>query len=202
MQFPKVLTRALMIALAYEIVFKLAHVFSPALFEDPVVLAITRPLGVIVGAIMILFLVAFYQAERSNRGLALALQILIVVVILAFLLRLPVAQTWLGFQTGRLSSEIIGIVRSALFIMVLILYRRKIAGSHAALSYAVIALAGFFGVGVIVNLIALVAFASYLNSGAVIEPAPVITALLFLLFVLTRLAAIYFLYRYEKLELK
>jgi len=191
-----------MVALSYEIIFKLAHTIYPALFEDSAIAVVTRPLGVLVGVIMILFLAAFYQAEKSNKRLALALQLLIVFTLLAFVLRLPPFKDWFDFQTVRLSSEIVGIVRSVLLIIVLILYRRKLAGSDSALSYATVLLVGLIGVGVIVNLIAFVAFASYLNSGDVTEPTPVVTALLLLLFLLTRLAAIVFLYRYEKYELK
>ena len=196
----KNMTIALIIALAYEIVLKLSHLFIPSLFNISPVFSITSVLSSIVGVIIILFMFSFYKEERTNKKVEMVLIILIGCIVLHFILRLPITRNMIDYKVVRLVGEIIGFFKAILLFVLLIFYKSEIPSDKKSIKQAAVFLAVVFGIGIIKSLYSLIAFTSFVISGITVNFSPIILNMMFILFLITHTSIIYFLYRYYQFK--
>lgn len=192
----KNLTIALTSALFYEIIFKLSRNFASFIFEIPLVSSFTKLLSFVVGLVIILFLFYFNQEEKDGGTIELILKVIIGLFILHFIVRhlLPFRIT--DFKTFRYFREILGFVQAILFFILLIIYKRKIPARAKSLVQATTLLTVLFGITILKSFYALVTFTRFILFGTIIQHPIAFYNILFVLFVLTHLSIIYFLYCY------
>jgi CDP-diglyceride synthetase len=196
-----VITIALMAALAYEMVLKFLHLISPSLFNVHAVSGVTSLLTFLVGCIIVLFLLSFYNEERSDRNVALILKILLAFFIVAILFRLPIVQNLMGFQTTRLFSEMIGSVVAICLFVLIIFYGKSISAEKNALKQAAVFLTVMLGIGMLKSIFSSVLYVQFVVSGAMTDPFASFYAAMTILFFITHASMIYFLYRYYQVKL-
>jgi hypothetical protein len=191
---------ALIVALSYEVLVKLCRTFTPSVFEHPTVAAILSMLSFLVGIVLILFLLFFYQENRSNRRLAGVSFSLVACFALRFVLRLPVLRGLMGFQANRFLEEAIGFITAVLLFLFILWYRSGLAPGWKPLKRAAGILATLLGVALVPHAYSLVLFVLFMSSGIPTDFPPAIYQIMLLLFILTHASAIYFLYRYARFE--
>jgi hypothetical protein len=194
------MTISLIIALVYEILLKLSHILIPSLFNISPVSGITSVLSFIVGVIIILFMFSFYKEEKHNKKFELMLKLLIGCIVIHFMLRLPTTQRMIDFRAVRLLGDIIGFVKAILFFVLLILYRREIPSGEKLMTQATVFLIVMFGIGTVESLYSLIDFARFVISGITVNYSPIFYNIMFILFLITHLSIIYFLYRYYQFK--
>lgn len=192
----KNITVALIIALIYEILLKLSHILIPSLFNLSAVSGIAAALSFLAGIIIIVFMVAFYRAERANRKVTLLLKILIGCIILHFILRLQVTRNLFDYQTIRLGAEIIGFIKAVLLFGVLLVYQSEIPSTEKLFRQAAVIITVMFGIGILKSLYSLSCYARFVIAGIETQFAPMFYITVTILFFITHAAIIYFLYRY------
>ena len=198
----KNVTIALMIALAYEILLKVGHLLFPSLMKGAVISSMTSVLFFIVGVIIILFLFYFYSEERSNKNVGLIMKILVVFFILNFLFRLPPVNKVISPGSIHTAKEIFGFITSILLFLFMLFYTRGIPASEKSLHQAATFVLVMFGIGVIKSLYSLVIYFRFLIAGVTSLFPPLFYNMMFVLFLLTHLSMIYFLYRYYQVKCK
>jgi hypothetical protein len=194
------MTIALVIALAYEIVLKLARMTIPSLLDAPPVSGITSVLSLVVGLVIILFLLSFHNEEGSNKNIALVLKIVIGCFVLHFLSRLPMMRNLLGYQALRFVDEIIGFVTAVVLLVLLVLYGRAIPAGERSMKQAAVFLTVMLAIGVLRNAVSLAAYARFVISGATTDFSQPFYTTMVILFFMTHASIIYFLYRYYQLK--
>lgn len=192
----KNMTIALIIALAYEILLKLSHLLVPSLFNQSPIYSITWVLSFIVGVIIILFMVSFYKEEGPNKKVEIVLKILIGCIVLHFTFRLPITRSMIDYKVVRLVGEIVGFIKAILLFALLIFYKGEIPFGERLIKQAAVFATVVFGIGVIKSLYSLINFAKFVISGVTVSFSPIFYNIMFILFLMTHISIIYFLYRY------
>jgi hypothetical protein len=195
---PRVTAVALIAALAYEILIKIARLLVPAVFARPGVPVITMILTAAVGVMIIVFLFSFYDRERAHPKVAAVTALTIGVVLLGALLRLPILHGLMSFETGRLVGFAIGAVSSCLLFLLILYYLRVIPAERKGLKQAAVSTAVLLGLGAVKSLYALGCFVWFLVTMEAIEPTRLFNAAMFFLFLLTHISLIWFLIRYRQ----
>jgi hypothetical protein len=197
----KNMTVALVIALAYEILFKLSHMLAPSLFNLSIVSLVTSLLSFIVWVTIILFMFLFYKEERSSANVAMAIKMLIACIVLQFVFRSPAASGVMSHQTARLVGEVIGLVKAVVLFALVILYRSTIPIGERSIKQAAVFIAVMFGIGIVKSLSSIIYFARFLISGTTVDYPPAFYSIMFIVFLATHASIIYFLYRYYQFKL-
>jgi hypothetical protein len=194
----KNLTIALIIALVYEIFFKLSRNFASFIFEIPLVSSITKLFSFAMGLVIILFIFYFYQEEKDGGAIELALKITLGVVILAFLYRLPLPHSVNDFKTFRFIGGILSLAGSALFFLFVLMYRKKIPQSAGPFLQAITLVSVVFAIDILKNLYSLITLVRFIMFGAIVDFPFAIHRAMFVLFIFGHLALIYFLYQFYR----
>jgi hypothetical protein len=196
----KNMTIAFIISLVYEILLKLSHIVTPALFNFSLVSGITSVLSFIVGITIIMFMYFFYKEEKYNKNIELILKILIGFIVIHFIIRLPLAERMIDFKVVRLVGEVLGFIKSILFFAFLILYKREIPSNEKLIAQATVFITIMFGFGIIKSLYSVINFSRFVISGITINYSPIFYNIMFILFLTTHVSIIYFLYCYYRLK--
>ncbi|MFZ5518706.1 MAG: hypothetical protein ACOY90_18900 [Candidatus Zhuqueibacterota bacterium] len=194
----KNLTIALIIALVFEVTLKLSHRLAPFIFEIPLLVNITSLLKVLTGVLIILFLFYFLQTEKDGGTVELALKITLGVVILAFLYRLPLPHSVNDFKTFRFIGGILSVAGSALFFLLVLMYRKKIPQSAGPFLQAITLVSVVFAIDILKNLYSLITLVRFIMFGAIVDFPFAIHRAMFVLFIFGHLALIYFLYQFYR----
>ena len=142
----------------------------------------------------------FKFLEKSNTKLGTVLKILLGCFVLNFLLRLPVIQEMMGFKTVRMTGEIIGFVNAVLLFALMIIYKQGIPTGKKPIKQAADFVTIMFGIGIIKSLSSLITFTRFVLFGTEIVFPPVFYNIIFILFLITHVSIIYFLYRYYQFK--
>ncbi|MCI0513902.1 hypothetical protein L0128_11870 [candidate division KSB1 bacterium] len=196
----KNLTLALIGVLIYELVLKLSHHFVPSFFELAPVAAITSIIFFISGIIIILFMICFYQAERTHQTIKLACQIIIAGMVLNFILRLPLMQNRIDLQVIRMVREVIGCLNAMFLFILVVAYRQSLPDRAKSLKQAAGVLAILFGFGIIKTLLAAIYYSRFVVTGVTRDVSPWVNYFWLILFLVTHLSLIYFLYWYYRFK--
>lgn len=195
---PRGTALALIAALAYELVFKLAYLLMPAMFAAPGIARITPVLSGVVVVIIVLFLISFRGQMRAHRRLAAVIAMLIGCIVIAAILRLPMVSGAIGYQAARLIGAALGVVTDCLLFLFMIYYLRIIPSAQKGLRQAAVLTSVLFAIGVVISLHALGCFIWFMIFFEVVEPGPLFNGILFLLFILRHASIILFLVRYHQ----
>lgn len=196
----KNITEALIIALVYEIFLELSHLIVPSLFNLPAVSVIRPVLSFCVSLTIILFLFLFYKEEGSNRTLGILIKIVIGCFLLLFILRLPMTQDVLWYQTARLLREIIGPIAAIFLFSISVFYRKGIPSGQRLLMQASTFVIVMFGIGIIKDLLSLTFFSRFVIFGTTTSFPPIFYHIMLILLLMTHASMIYFLYCYYKFK--
>jgi hypothetical protein len=196
----KNITIAMMISIGYEIVINLSHLFIPSLFNISSVHGITRMLSLIVGVVIILFLFLFYTEEKANTKLGTVLKIVLGCIVLHLILRLPAIRAIMGFKTIRMTEEVIGFVNAVLLFALLIIYKQGIPAGKKPIKQAADFVTVMLSIGIIKSLSSLITFTRFVLFGTEVVFPPAFLNVMFILFLITHVSIIYFLYRYYQFK--
>lgn len=196
----KNLSIALIIALTYEIVLKLSYTFIPSLANAQIVSNITAITFIIVKLIIVLFLFYFYLEEKSNKILGLTIKIIFALFTVNFLFRAQIAQKAFGVEYVRLINEIFGFITVILLFLLLILFKRGILPDEKKLNLAVTFVLVMFGFNIIKSLYSVFMYFRFVISGITASFPGLFINMMFLLFLITHLSIIYFLFRYYQIK--
>jgi hypothetical protein len=196
------MTIALIIALVYEILLKLSYILIPSLFHISFASIITSAFFFIVSIVIILFIYFFYKEEKPDNKIELVLKILIGCFIINFILRLPLSQKMIDNKVIRLLGDVVGFINAILLFGFFILYKKKILPGERLISQAIIFVTIMFGIGVIKSLYSLISYARFVASGITVTYSPIFYNIMFILFLVTHLSIINFLYHYYRLKTK
>jgi hypothetical protein len=191
---------ALMAGLSYEVLLKLCRTFLPALLSISSVAAIASALSFLVGVLMILFLIFFYQGNRSNQGIARVSVLLVVCSFVRFVLRLPAVRDPMGFSAARFAEVALGLVTAFFLFLLVLWFRRSVPAERKSLRQAATLLITLLAVGLVSHVWSLVDYAHFVNSEIGAEYPPAFYHMMMLLFILTHVSAIYFLFRYTQFK--
>ncbi len=198
----KNMTIALIVALGYEMLLKLSHIIKPSLFDTHLVSAVTSLLSFFVFVIIVLFLSLFYKNEQFNNEIAVVLKILIGCFALSFALRLAIIQNLIDYHQVRLLQESVGFIQAILLFIILIFYKSTFPSGERLLSNAALCLTVMFGIGIIKSLFSLIIFLRFVISGIAINLSPIFSGIMVIIFLITHISIIYFLYRYYQFKFK
>ncbi len=196
----KNVTLALIAALIYEVLLKLGRIVIPTAFYSSAVTALTSILFFIVSIIIILFVVFFYGEEKVYKTVRFVLQILIIALLVQFLVRLPFAGKIMDYQAARVARELIGLLVAFLFFALMVVYKRVVPAVEKSLQRAAFFLTIMLGIGVIKNLSSFIVYMRFVFSGRTIEFSTQFYDLMFVLFLITHLSIIWFLYQYYRFK--
>lgn len=193
---------ALLIALIFEIVKKVFYFLLPSAVNIPIISTSMSILSAIVIAIVLMFLVAFYQEEKTNKNIQIVLQFLIVCFVLLIILKLPVISRVIQYRYVDISIEIINTIKSVIYFLFIILFRKEIFLVDKRLLQASNFLSLMLGIGILKSLYSLIQYSQYMLSGTESQFSSFFYCMMFLIFLFTHLSFIYFLYRYYQFKLK
>jgi hypothetical protein len=191
------LSIALMIALTYELLSKLGHAIVPSITNIPAFSAIP---SILILLIIILFLYFFHLEERANRVIGRVLVLLLSFFVIRLLLKTLVVSNSLPFTVIRLSGFCAGLAISILLFVLMFLYQKTIPLQVKHLQQATIFTTAMFGIGILKSLGALIDYSRFLITGNTTDYPPLFMHLMTLLFMLTHLSMIYFLFRYHQFK--
>ncbi len=100
---------ALIIALSYEILFKLWGMLLPSFTKLPLISGFTRVLSFAVGIIIIIFMYYFYKDERANKKITTSMKLLIIFFIIQCILRLTTVRHLIGYSGVFIAAEVAGV---------------------------------------------------------------------------------------------
>ena len=196
----KYATVALIAVLFYEILLKTIHFLIPSVFTVSFFSSITSVLAVLSRIIILLFLYYFYQEEKSNRKIALILKILLFSFVCVYILKLSVLSKIIDYHVIVLSRHLFSFLNTVLFFIFIIIYKRECISEYKLLTRASVFVAIMFGIGIIKSLLALASYLRFVFSGYMTSFSPEFYHVVFLIFILTHLALLYFLFQYYKLK--
>jgi hypothetical protein len=196
----KNMTVALIAVLIYEAVLKLTHVLTPSLHEVASVAYATDALRLVTGLILIIFLYLFYREERAIAGVDRLMKPLLFCIVLSVLLRLPVLRGTLNIMFVRVLSQLIGLVISVLLFLLVLAYRSSVPAGREPLRQAATLVVVTFGIGIATALMKFAEITLFAVSGSMTVHSPMFFNLMFVVFLITHAAVIYFLYRYYQFE--
>jgi len=188
--------------LAYEILLKLCLYFFPSMLILPGVKPFITIMKPIVGLIFVSYGISLYRELRDTRLVRRTLQILIVIIALNIIGRLPFVREAVDFTASRLVDHSLGFSVSILIILFFFFLLRSTAENHRALRAAIVACCIMFTVNAVLGLIQLGLFSYFLLSDVAIESTPVFLGFMVLLFIITRIVTLNFVWQYEKVRLE
>jgi len=198
--FLKNMLLALMIALGYEMVLKAGRLLVPGWFNSPFMHSLTPLLSILVSLIILLFLISFYQEEKGYKPIGNMVKILIVLFVLNFIFKLAVVRDALGYQSARLTGEIFSLITVALMFSLLIFFIHRLPAENVLLKQATLFLLFMFGIGIIKNIFSMYVFGRFVLSGVTMEFSDWFYQMMMVIFFLTHLSLIYFLFRYYQFK--
>ena len=190
----KTLTGAFIIGLLYEVLLHICTLF----FNIEAIYRITHLISILFGLVILAFIMEFYKKEKSNKNLKRILEILIGLFIVHLILSLPIAGNMSDLKIVRLSENTVRFIISILLFVLLVNITKIIKGDHKTFHRAAALLAYMLGIVIFVKLYSFISYLRFFISGAADNPSSLILNGIFVLFLLTRLSMILFLYRYYK----
>jgi hypothetical protein len=197
----KNMTAAMIAALVYEVILKLTHVLTPSLHHISLMAGITTMLAYLTRAILVIFLYFFYQEEKDTDRMIRRLLIPVLACFaLILVLRIPALRVMLAVTVTRVLGQSVGLVVSVLLLFVVLVYRKSVPGSQRRLRQAALFVSITFGIGVITSLARFVEITRFAASGEATEHSPAFFGVMLVVFLVTHVALIYFLYEYYRLK--
>jgi hypothetical protein len=193
----KNITVALMIALAYEMALKMCLKLWPQLFNQPIIVGVRLLLLFIIGLIIMLFFSYFYKEEKLDKSLVRILIILLITLFVRFLFRLPITQR---MSEIRLIQEILDFMKAVLLFALITVYWQTMPFVLKKMKQAAMLLAIMLGIGIIKSGYSLITFARFSVSGIETTFSPLFYQGIFIVFLITHGAEIYFLYCYYQFK--
>ncbi len=196
----KHMTVLLIAVLIYEVVLKLTHVLLPSLHEISLVASVTAGLRYVTGVILVAFIYLFYMAEKEYGGIRQVAGLIMIFVALNVILRLLVTRGTGDHASIRVVSQLAGLSISVLFFMLVVVYRRNVPLAQKPLRCAALLVAVTFGIGIGTSLVKSIEITRFAVHGEMTDHSPLFFNLMFVLFLVTHAAVIYFLYRYYQFK--
>jgi len=188
---------ALIIALIYEIIFKLCRTFFPSFFDISFVYEITRVLSVAVGIIIIVFMYYFYKEEHKHKKLATSMKLLIVFFIIQFVLRLTFIRNMIEYSGAFIAEGIAGFIQAVLLFIVITSYIKILPNDRKNLKSSAVIVAIMFGISIVKSLFTLITYIRFMSSGLSTQfPSGFMTAFI-IFFIILHVSIIWFLYNYN-----
>ncbi len=181
------------VAIVYTILLKLSHILVPGLYEEPVIAGFARVLSLVAAIVVVLFLVAFHRAERSNRSLAPVLRVLMAGIALRAVLRLLG-----GHEVAHLVVQGLAVVNASLLLAAIVLYGRSVPAAETALRWAAALVTVMLAIGVVASVAQLVYAVRFVGTGEETRFGPGLYAAMLVVFLATQGAIIHFLWRYRR----
>ncbi len=192
----KNITIALIIALAFDILKKTVQILSAGLSNSALVSESMTVFSFVVSAILLVFLVTFYQEERGQRSLSRIIKFVLGTYLILVLFRISWISQLLPYQYYRLLIETVGLCQSVLLFILVYVFRKKIAPADKFLTDASLIVLVMFGLWILKDMLALLSSGRYALTGVETLFSTAFYGLIFAVFLFRHLAVIYFLYNY------
>jgi hypothetical protein len=192
----KNVTIALIAALAYEILLKVCIKFIPSFIYSPAISTISSILFYVVSIIILMFFIYFYQEERSDKKIESSIKLLLICFIVHIFLLWPTIRIPIGSEIIRLMQELLNLVKALLLFRLIMIYKKNVLPGDTPFEQAAFFVTIMFGIGIIKSTLSLFDYTRYLIVGEMIDYPPVFYTIIFIVFLLTHLSMINFLYRY------
>jgi len=192
----KNITIALIIALAFDMLKKTVQILFGGLYSSALVSGSMTTISFIIGAILLVFLVTFYQEERGHRPLSRIIQFVLGTYLILILFRISWIAQLLPYQYYRLLIETVGLCQSVLFFALVYVFRKQIAPADKFLTDASLIVLVMFALWILKDILALLSSARYALTGVETLFSTAFYSLIFAVFLFRHLAVIYFLYNY------
>ena len=192
----KASTVALIIALGYEIIFKLGRMFFSSFIEIPFVSGLTRVLSIAAGIIIIIFMYYFYKEESEHKKIGTYMMLLIIIFIIQSILKLTAVRHLIGYSGAFFAAEVAGFIKAVLLFIVITIFIKIVPPSKRVIKRSTVLVAVMFGIGIIKSLFALISYLRFMSSGSTVQFPPEFMNVFFIVFIVSHVSLIWFLYNY------
>lgn len=187
------ITMALIIALAYEILYKISGLLLPSVQRGAVANSVTTAISFLIVGIIILFLLSFSRELKDNKAVRILSQLIIACFVLHLLLRMMRMVDASQLQTLRAIGYLISFIQSILLVALMGFYRRQIPSGAHSLLCATTVVTVMLAAGIAKSALEFIDYLRFALRGIMTEPSAAFCIGVFFLFLLSHGAMIYFL---------